>query len=87
MSERTWIVYDSRGLTDTDRAAIYVCCDSEAEARGFVFDPKGCGFDDGVVYSYAHEMRSDGRGGEIEHLVDERFEFVGPLLNGEKQND
>ncbi len=70
MESRMWIVYDSRALTDLDRASVYVACESEQEARDYVFDPKG-GFDDGVCYSYK----------EVEGtLVDGKLEFIGPAL-------
>jgi len=65
-----WIVYDSRALIDVDRASVYVTCESEQEARSYIFDPR-TGFDDGVCYSYKDKERT---------LVDEQFEFVGPAL-------
>lgn len=78
MGERMWIVYDSRALTDVDRASVYVACESEREARGYVFDDES-GFDDGVCYSYAI--------GPGNQLIDERFEFAGPLIEGKAVSD
>lgn len=60
MSNRLYILYDSRAWFDPDEAAVYCTANSFQEAKRDAQD-----FDDAVVYSYK----------KTHPLSDQRFEF------------
>ena len=63
MTDRLYVVYDSRANYDTDEATVYVTCDTLYEAREYVRND----FSDGVIFSYEKEETT-------QTLIDERRE-------------